>query len=247
MAPATSYLPGRRHSFSWRAYTWQSPRRVEGIGAAGVFLALIKPGFGIPLLILVTALGKHRRATIGTTAAVAVSSVMMIPFVFSAGGIGSLLQTLTDNLAFSAESEGIALATSSARVDASATIASLFGIVPSGTAQVVVAIAVLGFASMALHARRSALGRVPVSDAAVVLICLAMMVATYHLVYDLPLLLLPLLLVSRQDFAGGDATPAMRWSLLGALTMASFNPFRISLVIEATDISRGWPNSSAPG
>jgi hypothetical protein len=76
-----------------------------------------------------------------------------------------------------------------------------------------------------------------VSDAAVVLICLAMMVATYHLVYDLPLLLLPLLLVSRQDFANGDATSAMRWSLLGALAMASFNPFRITLVIEAAGIS----------
>jgi hypothetical protein len=60
----------------------------EGIGATGVFIALIKPGFGIPLLILITALGKHRRANMGTTAAVAVSSVMMIPFVFSAGGIG---------------------------------------------------------------------------------------------------------------------------------------------------------------
>lgn len=204
----------------------------ESWGAVGIFVALIKPGFGLPLVLLVAALGRHRRALVGAAAAAAISAVMMIPFTIWAGGIGALWQILTDNLAYSADSPWISLATTTARVDAPAMIAALFDVVPSGAVELLIGFAVLATTSAALFLRRNRLSEPRVLDAAVVLICTAMLTATYHSFYDLPLLVLPLLLVARRDFADGQTALPERWLLIGTLLLASFNPFRVDMIQE---------------
>jgi len=202
----------------------------ETQGAAGLFVALIKPGFGIPLVILLAALGRYRRTVAGTIAAASVSAVMMVPFTIWAGGPSQLWQILTDNLAYSADSQWISLATTTARVDVAAAIASLFDVVPSGAVELLIAVAVLGSTAIVLVARRSLLNRRRVPDAAVVLICTAMLTATYHSFYDLPLLVLPTLLVARRSFADRQASQSTRWLLLGVLLAAQFNPFRVDTI-----------------
>lgn len=204
-------------------------RREVG-GAAGVFIALIKPGFGIPLIVLLVALGRYRRTIAGTAAAASVSAVMMVPFIMWSGGLGPLWRTLTDNLAYSAESPWISLATTTARVDAAAAVASLFDVVPPGVVELSIGLGVLGVTAAVLLARRSHLDRPRVMDTAVVLICTAMLTATYHSFYDLPLLVLPTLLVARRDFADHHASQQTRWLLFGTFMIAAFNPFRIDMV-----------------
>ena len=202
-------------------------------GTAGVFFALIKPSFGLPLVLLLAALGRYRRAVVGAVAAGSISAVLMVPFVIWAGGLGSLWQILIDNLAYSADSKWISLATTTARVDLAAAVATVFDVVPSGTVEALIGLAVLGGTAVALSARRSHLSQQGVFDAATVLVCTAMLTATYHSFYDLPLLVLPILLVARRDFADGYALPRTRWVLLGTLMVASFNPFRIDTIQES--------------
>ena len=205
----------------------------ESKGAAGVFVALIKPSFGVPLAFLLITLGRYRRTVTGAFAAASLSAVLMVPFTIWAGGLGPLWRTLTDNLAYSDDSHWISLATTTARIDLAATVASIFDVVPPGVVELLISLAVLGATGAVLVARRAHLNRPRVFDAAVVLICTAMLTASYHSFYDLPLLVLPILLVARRDFADCHASEPARWLLIGSLALASFNPFRVDMVRES--------------
>ena len=105
-------------------------------GSIGVFVALIKPSFGLPVAALLAASGRWRRAVVGSAAAFVVSAVLMVPFIVWSGGIGELVDTLSDNVAFSAASEWVSLETTTGRVDLAATIAMVTGLVPSGVGEI---------------------------------------------------------------------------------------------------------------
>ena len=199
-------------------------------GAAGVFLTWIKPGFGIPVTLLVAATGRFRRAVIGTGLAAGVSALLMVPFLVWAGGMGPLVDILRDNVAFSAASKWIALETTTARVDAAATLAILFDLSPPGAFETIVGVVVIGGAATLLFMRRSAFAYGHFGDAAIVLICLATVIGIYHSFYDLVILVLPAILLTRSDFAGGRPARVLRWATLGTVLFASFNPFKVDTI-----------------
>jgi len=201
-----------------------------GRGSVGVFVSLIKFGIGVPVTILIAAAGRYRRAANGALAAIGVSALLMIPFVFWAGGVGPLVDILSENATFSAESRWISLQTTTARVDASATIAMIFDVAPSQTVQLVVGALILGGTALLLFRRRSVITHRPYNDLVIVLICLATITSIYHSFYDLVLLILPTILLTRADFADGAVHRTVRIAALGSLLVAGFNPFRIESV-----------------
>jgi hypothetical protein len=151
----------------------------------------------------------------------------MVPFVVWVGGVGPLLEILSDNVAFSASSRWISLETTTARIDASATVAMVFDVVPSDLTAGLIGLAVVVGTALVLVLRRGALAHGTAFDAAIVLVCLGTLTGIYHGFYDLPILLLPTILVTRGDFAGGAPRRVLRLTLLSSLLVASFNPFRI--------------------
>jgi hypothetical protein len=206
-----------------------------GRGAMGIFVSLIKLGIGAPVTILVAASGRYRRALIGAAAAAAVSVILMVPFVAWAGGVGPLVDILLDNAAFSTDSRWISLETTTARVDMSATMAMILDVVPSQGVQLLIAALVIGGSALVLFTKRSVLTRTHFNDAVIVLVCLATVTSIYHSFYDLVILILPTILLTRSDFAGGTVRRVLRLTMLGALLVASFNPFRIEFVASMLD------------
>lgn len=199
-------------------------------GSAGIFLTLIKPGFGMPVTLLVAASGRLRRAAIGAGVAMVVSAILMIPFLVWAGGLGSLMDILLDNVAFSAASKWIALETTTARVDAAAALAILLDLSPPGAFEVLTSVVVIGGAAVLLYTRRKVLQYGHFGDAAIVLICLVTVTGIYHAFYDLVILVLPAILLSRGDFADGHPARGLRLTILVAVLLASFNPFRVDSI-----------------
>ncbi len=200
-------------------------------GAVGVFVSLIKPGFGVPVTILVAAAGRYRRAVFGAAVAAVVSAVLMVPFVIWAGGVGPLVEILANNVTYSAESKWISLETTTARVDVSATIAMILDVVPPQSVQLLVAALVIGGSAFVLFHKRSVVGHRHFNDAVIVLVCLATITSIYHSFYDLAILILPTILLTRSDFAGGVVHRALRLVMLGSLLVAAFNPFRVESVV----------------
>jgi hypothetical protein len=199
-------------------------------GAVGIFITLIKLGIGAPVTVLVAASGRYRRALIGAAVAGAVSLILMMPFVVWAGGLGPLVDILLDNAAFSTDSRWISLETTTARVDMSATMAMILDVVPSQSVQSLIAALVIGGSAFVLFRKRSVLTRTHFNDAVIVLVCLATVTSIYHSFYDLVILILPTILLTRSDFAAGTVRRVLRHTMLGALLVASFNPFRVEFV-----------------
>jgi hypothetical protein len=216
-------------------------------GSIGVFVALIKPSFGLPVAALLAASGRWRRAVVGSAAAFVVAAVLMVPFIVWSGGIGDLVDTLSDNAAFSAASEWVSLETTTGRVDFAATIAMVTGFVPSGVGEIAIGVALIAIGAGVLWVRRRTVWGGPHRDAAIVLIVLATLLGVYHSFYDLLILLLPVVLLTRSDFAGGSVSRSLRWSLLGLVLFASFNPFRIDQVIAALTDSQRLVRLLGPG
>jgi hypothetical protein len=129
--------------------------RRDSLGSVGVFASLVKPAMGGPVVILLLASGRVRRALIGAGAAFVMSFVLMLPMVGWAGGLADLIDILMDNLSYSASSPWISLETTTARIDVTATIAMLLDVVPSRGTEIAIGFAVIGAAGYALNSRRT--------------------------------------------------------------------------------------------
>lgn len=221
--------------------------RTDSLGSVGVFASLVKPAMGGPVVVLLLASGRVRRAVVGAGAAFVISFVLMLPLVVWAGGFPNLIDTLVDNLSYSASSPWIALETTTARIDVAATIAMLFDVSPSRGTEIAIGLMVIGAAVFALHSRRRDLWIGTRADAAIALICIATLIGLYHSFYDLVLLLLPTLLVTRRDFAGGAVSRPLRLGLLASLLFAGFNPFRFGPIVDVMSDSQRMIQVMSPG
>jgi hypothetical protein len=78
-------------------------------------------------------------------------------------------------------------------------------------------------------------------------VCLAVIIGFYHSFYDLVILVLPTVLVTRVDFAGGWAPTRYRLGLLIAMLIACFNPFRFGPLADALEGSPTLFRVLSPG
>jgi len=219
----------------------------ERAGASGVFIALIKPTFGIPVTLLTAAAGKLKRAWRGTAAAILVAAILMIPFIGRAGGLGPMIDILIDNLTGASESIGISPETSTGRIDIPIVFARFFGIVLSSSVQNLLTLGVFGGAAWLLYRRRTLFSQGTYNDAAIVLICLAVATGIYHSVYDMIILVLPAFLLARPDFAEGTVSSRLRLAALGSILVAAFNPFKIDTIADILSGSESLSGFLGPG
>jgi len=219
----------------------------ERIGASGVFVSLIKPTFGVPVTLLTAAAGRTKRAWRGAAAATVVAAVLMIPFIGRAGGLGPMIDILFDNLTGATNSIGISPETSTGRIDIPIVFARFFGIVLSSSIQNLLTLIVFGCAALLLYRRRTVFSLGTYNDAAIVLICFAVATGIYHSVYDMIVLVLPVFLLTRDDFAGGAVSSRMRLATLGAILVAAFNPFKIDTIADMLAGSESLNGFLGPG
>ena len=188
-------------------------------GRIGVILGYLKPAFGIPVAALLAAAGKWRRAAVGTAISVGIWVVLMIPFVVRVGGIGKMASMLLHNAEYSAQTVGFSLATTTGRVDSSAALARTFGIVPATESEYFIILGLLGIAAYVVFRSRRALSDPLVGDLLVVVTCVTTVTTIYHSVYDLMILVLPMILLVRRDFAEGSSDGATAWRSLVPLPL----------------------------
>jgi len=198
--------------------------RAPWLAGCGLFLASIKPTFGIPLGVLMLAQRQLRSVFIGLALILAVNSAVAIILIDRAGGVDQFRAHVAG--AFDASRQGIVETSNpvmtSLRADAASLIGRARGRPLSAQAQAVVGLAVLASAVAVLTMFGSGRGRTPEGLAAG-FICVAVLVSGYHQAYDLSLLLLPAVVLARSSGRSGPAALPFRPVLLGLLLILGAN------------------------
>jgi len=199
-------------------------RRRPGLAALCLALATLKPTTGVPLAILML-FGRGDRTAVILGAAVSATAclVVMAPLVHAAGGVAPFVASLGSSAAaFAAEDTSNAWA-SIARVDATALVARMLGRAPDAATELGIGLVVLGAGLLGLR-RLVQDRRVATDQLGVGLICLTILVATYHQTYDALLLAQPAVALAAGRWGRYAVAPAwLRWSVLGLLAVPALN------------------------
>ncbi len=200
---------------------------LSGIALAA---AIHKPTFGLPVAALMLASGYGRAAAgIGLLLSAAVNIPLFGILAERAGGVQPLVARLLTGYDSWQGLSFINAATSHNRIDAVALVSRFLGYSLSSTSQLLLALALLGTASVAIH-------RLPASapaweDVKIGIICLTTLLVGYHMGYDLVLLTAPLLVFVAHGLAG--VGPGLRRVCLTLYLLPAFNWVTTDAVVEA--------------
>jgi hypothetical protein len=170
---------------------WYTPRTRPWLAAGGLALTTIKPTYGLPLAILLLARGDAavvvRALAIAALPTVAATAVLAA----DAGGLRPLLADVPLNYAVTVRGDPVANAVTGAfRVDVVAMVARWTHRELAPALEAAITVGVLASAGLAL--RRLARRRPPdARHVGAAIVCLAILLCTYHQNYDVPLLILP--------------------------------------------------------
>ncbi len=216
-------------------------RRRDWLAGAGLALATLKPTFGGPLVLLMLARGNARAVVIGLAVAAVLSIAVTTELAYASGGLLPFLATLPANYAATAAEAMVDPSSSPIRVDAVALVGRLLARAPVTAEELAISLAVLGGAMIGLRrlaARQHERGWQLVSAA---LVCLTILVCTYHQVYDLLLLAWPIaILVVYPDAVRPIYTPILRWILLALLTFPAINHLISDRAMSFVGGMHGW-------
>jgi hypothetical protein len=211
--------------------------------AAGVALALtvLKPTFGVPLILLVWAWGRQRAAIIGIGLAILVNLPVAGILAAREGGVGQFLRVVFKGYEGWQALPGVDPATSYNRVEAVSLVSRIIGTSLTNAEQVLLAGSLLVAAATILHLL--AIQDSPTArNTAVGIICTAMLLVGFHRGYDLVLLTAPFaaLLTDRAPFPKGGLfrklaltaciIPAINW-LPSESVMDAWHPGRAVWVL----------------
>lgn len=186
------------------------------VAGAGAALALLKPQFGIPVLVMLTVCGRWRVALRGTGLAAALSAPIVITLVVIENGVGGFTRSIADNLDFTLSDEKTAAGLSDLRIDAAGTFGRILG-EDLGLMTLAIAVIILGIGAFLLKRW----GRVDATGMAIV--GLTVVLSLFHLPYDELLLIWPLAALLAVDVGLGR----WRWVASAALLIAVFNPLTL--------------------
>jgi len=208
----------------WLALAGREDR--PALGVVGVLLALTKPSFGVPLVLVLLARRQLRVAAWGAGIGVAVSAAVSVRLLDASGGFGGFWRALRSAYEVTTTSEQSEVR-SIARIDGASAIARTFGLRPSPTGAAVIGLVLLAGALVALwrlHGRRPDAGR---TDLSVTLACAGIVVATFHAWYDALLFIWPLLLLVQAP-ADPSLWPArLRTAVMVVVLVSVLNPFDV--------------------
>ena len=183
----------------------------------GFALASVKPTFGLPLAILMLARKDYKALFIGVAVAVVGALIPLTIIMAQNGGIQSFFDVVVQNQQRAGAHSAVDPLTARERMDAVAMACRLFG---AGhlTASLFVPFVLLGATGWAVRQLgNDGEGRYPFGLSGM-LMCLAILVTVYHLLYDGLLIVVPLLalLVAKRE-PWKSLPRAARWSLIGLL------------------------------
>lgn len=211
------------------ALRWARPRPL--LAGLGLTLSALKPTYGVPLAVLML-LGRADRTAVlaGTVAGVVLCVVAAIPLVHAAGGVAPFLTSLGGSAtAFAAEDTSNAWS-SFARIDVAALLARVLGRAPDGWMELTLGLGIIGAAVVGLRRLRGD-ARPPTVQLGVGLVCLTVLIATYHQAYDALLLAQPAVALGAGRWGrGAVASPVLRWTVLALLAVPAVNYLASSTV-----------------
>lgn len=185
--------------------------------ALGVAIAWLKPQFGIPLVILLTARGRIREAISGTLLAAAVSLPVVVVLVFRAGSLSGFLDVIRENLSYAQDtSYDAANSQGSLRIDAAADLYRITGWLPSSAGSVLAAGA-LALGSFLLYRRRCC---TTLSDGDQLTVALIILLAVVHQPGDSLIVLPAVVSVAGRLIRQGPVDPLLALSAIFAVVPA---------------------------
>ncbi len=204
----------------YTALGWSRSR--PWLAATGLAVATFKPTFGGPLGLLMLARGDGGVVLRGLALAAAATAWPALTVVARAGGPAAFAHLVTAAETTWATRPENAASTSIIRLDAAALIGRLLGHPPSAPVLVILAAAVLGTAALAV--RRLGARDAPTWRLSAAVVCVAILLSSYHQAYDGLLLTLPVAaLVAGRWAPPSVAAPAARAALLALLLIPAVN------------------------
>jgi hypothetical protein len=204
------------------ALRWARTRPL--LAGLGLALSALKPTYGVPLAVLML-FGRDDRTAVlvGTVAAVVLSLVAAVPLAQGAGGVAAFVSSLgSSGAAFAAEDTSNAWA-SFARIDVTALLARVMGRAPDRWMELGLGLVIIGAAILGLRRLRGD-ARPPTVQLGVGLVCLTVLIATYHQAYDSLLLAQPAMALGAGRWGrGAVASPVLRWTVLALLAVPAVN------------------------
>ncbi len=203
---------------------------------SGIALALttFKPTFGLPLGLLMLAAGAWREVIRGAAVAALVTLPPLGVLVQRAGGLLPMAQLLVADHHRFADTREFDPTLSPIRIDAVALFGHVLGRAPETMGTMAISVIVLGLGMLAVR-RLASMARSDARQLGASVICLTILLALYHQVYDALLLALPLACVGPGRLLA--ATPRIR-GLVGALMLVPFlNLLGTYWAIAALDLS----------
>lgn len=210
---------------AWLALLYQGERpRLAGLGLA---LALLKPVFGLPVLVVLLVHRSWATLRWGIGIAVACATPVLVTLLVREGGVGALVRVWSDNAAYSASTSGMDPAESSTRVDLHALVAKVVPALNSSVVSVVLFLAVT--IAVAVLSR----GRMRPHPPALVTAVLAIgiVLAIVHQGYDL-LFLVPAIVVL---VLRAEGWRDVRARVAAVLVVVFLNPFVTRTFVESID------------
>jgi hypothetical protein len=166
------------------------PRRSPAAAGVGVAFSLLKPNFGIPLIVLLLAQGARRAVLWGLGLAALVNLPLLLVLAGREGGIGRLVATLLQTQrGFVAYHSNDPLK-KVGRIDLPDLVGLIQGVPVGRAASLLIAGTVIGLACWAL-VRLGSRGDENSRRLSVGITCCAVLLVVYHQGYDLLLLTLP--------------------------------------------------------
>jgi hypothetical protein len=204
----------------YTALGWSRSR--PWLAATGLAVATFKPTFGGPLGLLMLARGDGGVVLRGLALAAAATAWPALTVVARAGGPAAFAHLVTAAETAWATRPENAASTSIIRLDTAALIGRLLGHPPSAPVLVILAAAVLGTAGLTV--RRLGARDAPTWRLSAAVVCVAILLSSYHQAYDGLLLTLPVAaLVAGRWAPPSVAAPAARAALLALLLIPAVN------------------------
>jgi hypothetical protein len=225
----------------YAALHWAATR--PGLAALGVAVAMLKPTYGLPLIVMMLAMGHARSVVAGIAVSGALSAAVAAVIIRNVGGLGAFLDSLGSSRASFGMDPGVDPTLSTYRVDAVALIGRWIGEPLSGAGETLVLVTVLGVAVLALHhVRTRAWGsNVTPGPLSVAIVCSAVLLCTYHQTYDLVLLAAPATAMAAGALASGRAVPGWtRWALGASLVALASNYLASGTALARLGLRGGW-------